>query len=387
MNSFEFASELTIDKAAEYLGDICSCRVDKYLTTVRSEDSDADRTSGVGVYTSANESEHFDSAAKRIASEAHSYFLSASRPDKAPVEFRNSDQQLYTDWFGLGWGKNLLDRLKCDGVDCSPHSVFQSMRREPEQFHEYIKQALTQLAPTDGASSQNIDDWNEGISELAGLYALSLLDYEIFSNPALLNKTSDLLYVSFPKGEYQSAFQACVTNATRSGARLQVRPPLENDPSKSPSVPGLFLTDVGLSAGSGVKTPEREFVETLYWWAYQRDKSSCPGSDEDHATGMSEQERGELRDRVNLYQDRYGGPGSLVLIIDKAKFTSGKNWWESWSQLLAALNDGVIRKDDKVKLRGIVLKQPGQGALVTMHPKYGRRLAALKDMLERYYRS
>ena len=235
--------------------------------------------------------------------------------------------------------------------------------------------------------SHNTDKWNEGVSELAGLYALTLIDYDHFIKHGKFNSASRLLFLQFTSGEIHARFRASVVNATVSNSLLRIRPAPAETPSHAPETPGFSLGTPASSAAQDEKRVARDFVQTLHAWVRHRLADTCPLGDPNHPTGLNKQERAELRGRIAAHKDMHG-EGSLVVFVENSQFSSGVHWVDAWDYVHEQLNDGAEKgSDSEIKLRGVIISEHDSGATITMHRQYERRLIYIRNLLTDHYHS
>lgn len=303
---------------------------------------------------------------------------------------QHSDCERFRRWFETKFGKVLLDQINRHRANPIPAiELVQQLMNDPNDVHQLIVDALHVMneeraeAPADGLGNFKDDDnWNFGISELAGLYALTLIDHESLVS-LKGNSTPDLSFVTFSVSNFQASFQACIVNSSLQESMIRIRPVDESSKSGAPKTPSFEVYEKEMSAGDDEQAYVREFVEALHVYVARRSSMSCPKSDPNHATKMSNADRLILRGQVKGFRKTHG-PGSLIITINRAGVTSGRNWWDAWDEVHAALNDGAA-PHSVVRLRGIVINQRDDTTTIQMHKDYEERLGYIYELLEDHY--
>ncbi|MFK7892458.1 MAG: hypothetical protein AB8B63_16690, partial [Granulosicoccus sp.] len=166
-------------------------------------------------------------SAASIAEAVERYYLSAAMSSDYPEHLLQIDRERYTQWFAKGFGGKLLTALETSlnngrSIENPADIIINRLLDKPADMHRQIDEALSLLHGQ--KEHNNNDKWNEGVSELAGLYALTLIDYDMFIKHGKFNRASRLLFLQFTAGDIHTRFRASVVNATLSNSLLRIRP-------------------------------------------------------------------------------------------------------------------------------------------------------------------
>lgn len=321
--------------------------------------------------------------AQTIATAVDNHFRIRESTDKYQSTLRDSDCRRYVDWFSKGFGVKLFEKLNEGSKKYSAKCILDELFSNTVGMVDTLSNALHELDQSRVDSDRDRQRWNLGISELAGLYALTLIDYDTFASLGELSRGSDLQYLNFSAGERQTSLRASVVNATIRNSYLRLMPLNKTSVPTEIDTPSISLRELDSSASSPNKHAEREFVETLYAWALQKTRDDCPKGNPDHTTRMNERERQDLRGRINAYRNRHG-IGSLVLIVEKGRFSVDGSWWDLWVKVHDALNDGAVLHG-RVMLQGVVITENNNTSTIRMHPDFEERLTYVEDLLNDFY--
>ena len=288
------------------------------------------------------------------------------------------DRKRCISWLERGLGKRFLQVLS--EVDQETHSA-----------GWFADRILLDSLETETLVCETLDkihqdgDWKKAdlkimISELAGLFALTLIDVESFALNVNRNpKDRGFWFINFKTDERHQEFKAMVANASLQDSLLRLTPATGAGLAPQGQVHEVVPKPAAATAS---ETAERQFVEKLYSVCAAKPASKLIKNDLNHVTCLDAETREDLRGRVRRYQ-RLMGRGVFSLQIRQEQFDTGSQWWAtSWQELHDAINDGAAAAD-RIHVPGIVIGT-GQHNTLQFHDAYQDRLTVIRLILEKY---